>query len=73
MLGIIRAARRRLVLSIFRCDDTRVLQALAGASARGVAVSAIVTARARASARDLDRVCAWLIAHGIEVRRSGDA
>ena len=71
VLGIIRAARRRLVLSIFRCDDTRVLQALAGASARGVAVSAIVTTRARAAARDLDRVCAWLTGHGIEVRRSG--
>jgi len=28
-----------------------------------------VTARARASARDLDRVCEWLVAHAIEVRR----
>ena len=69
VLGVIRAARRRLVLSIFRCDDALVLQALAGASARGVAVSAIVTARASAAARDLDRVFDWLTAHGIEVRR----
>ena len=37
-----------------------VLQALAGAAARGVAVSAIVTARASAAARDLDRVYDWL-------------
>jgi len=71
VLGVIRFARRRLVLSIFRCDDAPVLQALAGASARGVAVSAIVTARARAATRDLDRVCDWLTARGIEVRRSG--
>lgn len=69
VLDVIRAARRRLVLSIFRCDDALVLQALAGASARGVAVSAIVTARASAAARDLDRVFDWLSAHGIEVRR----
>ena len=69
VLDVIRAASRRLVLSIFRCDDALVLQALAGASARGVAVSAIVTARASAAARDLDRVFDWLSAHGIEVRR----
>ena len=69
VLGVIGGARRRLVLSIFRCDDTRVLQALARASDRGVRVSAVVTRRARASARDLDRVCAWLVAHGIDVRR----
>jgi phosphatidylserine/phosphatidylglycerophosphate/cardiolipin synthase-like enzyme len=71
VLRVIGAARRRLVLSIFRCDDSRVLRALAGASARGVHVSAIVTARARAAARDLERVCHWLIARGIEVRRPG--
>ena len=68
VLRVIRAARQRLVLSIFRCDDARVLLALADASARGVAVRAIVTARARSAARDLDQLRAWLLAHGIEVR-----
>jgi phosphatidylserine/phosphatidylglycerophosphate/cardiolipin synthase-like enzyme len=69
LLNVIRGARRRLVLSIFRCDDASVLEALAHATARGVRVRAIVTARARASARDLDQVCEWLAAHAIEVRR----
>ena len=69
VLATIRAARRRLVLSIFRCDDARVLQALAGAAARGVSVCAIVTPRAKAGARRLDRMSGWLGVHGVEVRR----
>ncbi len=69
VLATIRAARRRLVLSIFRCDDTRVLHALADAAARGVSVCTIVTPRAKAGARRLERICGWLGAHGVEVRR----
>jgi phosphatidylserine/phosphatidylglycerophosphate/cardiolipin synthase-like enzyme len=68
VLGVIAGARHQLDLSIFRCDDARVLAALADAAARGVRVRAIVTARARA-AHDLDHLCDWLIVHGIEVRR----
>jgi cardiolipin synthase A/B len=69
VLQLIRAAERRLVLSIFRCDDRHVLRALADAAARGVHVRAIVTARAKATTRDLEHVCAWLTLHGVEVRR----
>jgi phosphatidylserine/phosphatidylglycerophosphate/cardiolipin synthase-like enzyme len=69
VLATIRAARHRLVLSIFRCDDARVLHALAGAAARGVSVCAIVTPRAKAGARRLDRLCGWLGANGVDVRR----
>jgi phosphatidylserine/phosphatidylglycerophosphate/cardiolipin synthase-like enzyme len=56
------------VLSIFRCDDEAVLHALADAVRRGVRVRAIVTSRAKASARDLDHLRTWLAAHGIAVR-----
>jgi phosphatidylserine/phosphatidylglycerophosphate/cardiolipin synthase-like enzyme len=69
VIGLIGSAQRRLVLSIFRCSDQAVLTALAAAVGRGVPVSAIVTDRAKASAGDLDRLCGWLLEHGIAVRR----
>jgi len=69
IVDVIRSARHQLALSIFRCDDEPVLRALAAAAARGVRVSAIVTARAKAGGRGLDRVSEWLAAHGVEVRR----
>jgi len=68
VLALIRSARRELVLSIFRCDDEAVLRALADAVRRGVGVRAIVTRRAKASARDLAHLRTWLAAHGIAVR-----
>lgn len=72
IIGLIRSARRRLVLSIFRCDDDAVLRAIAETARRGVQVQAIVTGRARAAGRDLDAVQAFLVVHGIDVRRQSD-
>jgi phosphatidylserine/phosphatidylglycerophosphate/cardiolipin synthase-like enzyme len=69
VLNLIRSARRRLALSIFRCDDDAVLGALAAAVRRGVEVRVIITGRARASARDLEYVQACLVRHGADVRR----
>jgi phosphatidylserine/phosphatidylglycerophosphate/cardiolipin synthase-like enzyme len=46
-----------------------VLQALAAAADRGVHVRALMTPRARAAARDLDTLHAWLAGRGIDVRR----
>jgi phosphatidylserine/phosphatidylglycerophosphate/cardiolipin synthase-like enzyme len=68
-VAAIRTARERLVLSIFRCDDQVVRQALADAARRGVRVSVLMTARARAAGRALEELQAWLAAHGIGVRR----
>ena len=51
IIGLIRGAKRRLLLSIFRCDDDAVLEALAEAVRRGVQVRAIVTGRARSADR----------------------
>ncbi len=68
ILALIRSAQRHLVLSIFRCDDAAVMHALADAVRRGVTVRAIVTRRAKASARDLGHLRSWLAAHGVAVR-----
>jgi phosphatidylserine/phosphatidylglycerophosphate/cardiolipin synthase-like enzyme len=69
VLAAIRAARTRLVLSIFRSDDRAVWQGLADAARRGVHVRVLMTPRARAAGKALDALQAWLTAHGIEVRR----
>jgi cardiolipin synthase len=69
VLAAIGAARARLVMSIFRSDDRAVWQALANAARRGVHVRVLMTPRARAAAKALDALQAWLTAHGIEVRR----
>ena len=69
ILSAIRAARVRLTLSIFRCDDAVVLQALAAAADRGVHVRVLMTARARAAGKNLDALHARLAGHGIDVRR----
>jgi phosphatidylserine/phosphatidylglycerophosphate/cardiolipin synthase-like enzyme len=56
MLTIIGGARRRLVLSLFRCDDFEVLDALAAALERGVAVHALLTKRAKGGRKRLRKL-----------------
>jgi phosphatidylserine/phosphatidylglycerophosphate/cardiolipin synthase-like enzyme len=56
ILRLIGAARRRLVLSLFRCDDFEVLDALAGALERGVAVHALLTMRAKGGRKRLKKL-----------------
>ena len=73
IVALIRGARRRLMLSIFRCDDEAVLEALAEAVRRGVHVQAIVTGHARDAARELDVVERFLVVHGIDVHRQTEA
>jgi phosphatidylserine/phosphatidylglycerophosphate/cardiolipin synthase-like enzyme len=69
IVGAIRTARERLALSIFRCDDRVVLEALRAAARRGVHVRVLMTPRARAAGSELEALHAWLAGHGIEVRR----
>lgn len=69
IVGAIRAARTQLALSMFRCDDLVVLNALAAAVRRGVDVRVLMTARAHAAGPHLDALHAWLTARGIDVRR----
>jgi len=54
ILDVLRRARRRIELSVFRCDDAQVFAELARATARGVRVSALMTARAKGRPGDLE-------------------
>lgn len=69
ILAAVRSAQTHLGLSIFRCDDAAVLNALAAAVRRGVHVQVLMTARARAAGPHLDALHAWLAGQGIDVRR----
>lgn len=56
LLSVIRSAKRRLVLSLFRCDDLTVLDALANALERGCEVEAILTKRAKGGRKRLKKL-----------------
>jgi cardiolipin synthase len=72
MLDVIGGARQRLVLSLFRCDDFGVLDALAAALERGVKVEAIVTKRAKGGKKRLRKLWEALEEMGAVVHRYGD-
>jgi phosphatidylserine/phosphatidylglycerophosphate/cardiolipin synthase-like enzyme len=67
VLAAIRGATRELSLSLFRCNDAEIFAELAGARARGVAVNALVTARAGGSAKKLEKLRAALLEAGASV------
>ena len=73
VLDVIDAARERLLLSVFRCDDRRVIESLAAASRRGVRVEALLTRRAKGSRSSLRLLRLLFEQVGIRVRRSADA
>jgi cardiolipin synthase len=56
MLDIIGAAHERLFLSLFRCNDSTVLDSLAAALERGVKVEAIVSKRAKGGKKRLRKL-----------------
>ena len=56
ILDAIRGATRQLSLSLFRCNDPEIFEELAAARTRGVAVDALVTARAAGSAKKLKKL-----------------
>jgi len=72
VLKIIRSARERLMLSLFRCGDKRILDALADAVKREVHVRVLLTRRARGSKNHLERLHARLRHAGTEVHRYAD-
>ncbi len=69
VLDIMGSARRSLLFSVFRCDDFGVLEAVAAAVRRNVAVKIIVTSRAHGWKKRLDEVSALLEGAGAEVYR----
>ena len=72
LLDLIGSARRRLVLSLFRCDDFSVLDALASALERGVQVEAILTKRAKGGKKRLKKLWGALEEMGAVVTRYAD-
>ncbi len=71
VLRIIRGARKRLGLTIFRCDDAEVLDEVRTAVARGVVVDVLLTRRASNWRRRLDQLCGRLERMGANVMRHG--
>ncbi|MDO8681239.1 MAG: phospholipase D-like domain-containing protein [Acidobacteriota bacterium] len=72
LLGVIGSAKRRLVLSLFRCDDFTVLDALANALERGCEVEAILTKRAKGGKKRLKKLWGALEEMGAVVTRYAD-
>jgi len=56
LLDVIRSARRRITLSLFRCNDQAVFDELAAAVARGVAVEVLVTSRAKGGKKKMAKL-----------------
>ena len=72
MLEVIAGAKRHLVLSLFRCDDFSMLDALASALERGCEVEAILTKRAKGGKKRLKKLWDALEDMGAVVTRYGD-
>ena len=72
LLDVIGAARRRLILSLFRCDDFSILDALAAALERGCEVEAILTKRAKGGKKRLKKLWGALEEMGAVVTRYAD-
>ena len=72
LLAVIASARRRLILSLFRCDDFSVLDALAAALERGCEVEAILTKRAKGGKKRLKQLWGALEEMGAVVTRYAD-
>ncbi len=71
VLAVIRGARRRLGLTIFRCNDAMVIDAVAAAVTRGVEVDVLLTRRASGWKRRLERLQQQLTRIGARVTRYG--
>jgi phosphatidylserine/phosphatidylglycerophosphate/cardiolipin synthase-like enzyme len=71
VLRVIRGARRRQALTIYRSNDDVVLDAVEKAAARGVEVDVLLTRRASGWRRRLDRLRVRLERMGVRVTRHG--
>jgi cardiolipin synthase A/B len=72
VLDIIRNARRRITLSLFRCNDDEVFAELAAATRRGVAVEGLVTSRAKGGKKKLAKLWTALEQTGASVKAYTD-
>ena len=72
LLDAISGARRHITLSLFRCNEHAIILELARATARGVAVDVLVTARVKGGEKKLKKLSAALEETGATVRRYTD-
>jgi phosphatidylserine/phosphatidylglycerophosphate/cardiolipin synthase-like enzyme len=67
VLRVIRSAHNKLILSLFRCDDSKVLYELAQARRRKVRVQVLLTRRAKGGKKRLRELWTYLEGIGAEV------
>jgi phosphatidylserine/phosphatidylglycerophosphate/cardiolipin synthase-like enzyme len=72
VLDVIRNAKRRITLSLFRCNDDEVFTELASAAQRGVAVEGLVTSRAKGGKKKLAKLWSKLEQTGASVKAYTD-
>jgi phosphatidylserine/phosphatidylglycerophosphate/cardiolipin synthase-like enzyme len=72
VLDVIRGARSRLLLSLFRCDDFAVVDAIVDAINRGVRAEVLMTDRAKGGRKERDQLGAVLRDSGATLHRYGD-
>jgi len=72
VLEVIAGAQRHLRLSLFRCDDFHVLDALVEALRRGVRVEVLLTGRAKGGRKRLQELWALLESTGATLHRYAD-
>jgi len=72
ILDIIRKARKRLELSLFRCNDEAIFNELANAHDRGVAVDVITTSRAKGGPGKIEKLREALDQTGATVKTYND-
>lgn len=72
ILKLIRSAKKRLRVTLFRCNDYQIVDALATAAGRGVMVETLVTARARGGRKRLREIASLLESAGVTVQQYAD-
>lgn len=72
ILEIIRHAKKRISLSLFRCNDEAIFDALADAAERGLAVEVLTTSRAKGGRKRLEKLWAALERTGAAVKTYND-
>jgi phosphatidylserine/phosphatidylglycerophosphate/cardiolipin synthase-like enzyme len=69
---VIRNARQRITLSLFRCNDEGIIEELAAAAARGVLVEILVTSRAKGGRKRKQKLWRALERTGASLRAYTD-
>jgi cardiolipin synthase len=72
VLDVIRGARSRITLSLFRCNDKQIFAELAAATARGVAVEVLVTSRAKGGRKRMEKMWSALEQTGATLKAYTD-